>query len=60
MIEVQIPRQLDQSAASLVAKARAFCDLNHIEFRLGNQKRGALVLVAQDELSATILEIGLA
>jgi hypothetical protein len=60
VIEVQIPRRVDESAASLAAKARTFCDENHIEFCLGRQMRGALVLVTKDELSATLLEIGLA
>jgi hypothetical protein len=60
MVEVQIPQRVDESAASLAAKARIFCDENHIEFCLGSQTRGALVLVTQDELSATLLEIGLA
>ena len=53
MIEVQIPQRVDESTASLAAKARTFCDENHIEFRLGGQKRGALVLVTQNELSAS-------
>ena len=60
MVEVHIPQRVDECTASLVAKARIFCDENHIEFRLGRPTDGALVLVTQDELSATVLELGLA
>jgi hypothetical protein len=60
MVEVLIPRRVDQSAASLMVKARKFCDENEIEFLLGKQLRGALVLETRNELDATVLEIGLA
>jgi hypothetical protein len=60
MIEVHIPQRVDESGPSLAAKARNFCLENHIEFTLGRPTHGALVLVTDDELSAALLEIGLA